>query len=421
MADLSGQDQTEAKAPGTRSASKKSTSAERELVKPSRRARKTKRAANKLTNLRQHSSPVVMSAEQLPRRTLEQSLRVAKALRDTLAGGPATWQDIASAMKIGTRPQNKYYLWSAQAYNIVQRDDENKYSISEIGRKILAPTSPNEDKEAVVQAVLSPVILSRFFTDYNGSPFPAEEHIGNILERKYGVPRERIDEAKALIRENGIYAGILIAQQDGTMTVRLDPKSTGIPQTTANILEEKTDTVGVEEIATTESATEFDRVCFVITPIGEDDSEQRRHANMMLKSVIEPVVSELGLTARRADQIDRAGIITQQIFEYIAKSRICVADLSFSNANAFYELGVRHMCKLPTVQMIRKGDKIPFDVSQGRTIKIDMSDVYTVMDSVESAKKELKQYMRQALSTDYKGDDNPVNTYLPGVEVRIPK
>jgi len=167
--------------------------------------------------------------------------------------------------------------------------------------------------------------------------------------------------------------------------------------------------------------TEFDRLCFVITPIGDDDSEQRRHANMVLKNVIEPIVAELGLTARRADQIDRAGIITQQIFECLAKARICIADLSFNNPNAFYELGVRHMCKLPTVQIIRKGDKIPFDVSQGRTIRIDMSDVYAVMDSVDSAKKELKQHLRQALANDYKGEDNPVNTYLPGVEGKLPK
>jgi len=145
-----------------------------------------------------------VSAEQLPRRSLEQALRVAQALRETLAGGPATWDDIASALKIGASAQNKYYLWSAQAYNLVQKD-EDKYSLSEIGRKILAPTSPNEDREAMVQAVLTPVILSRFFTDYNGSPFPAEEHLGNILERKYGVPRERIEEAKALIRENGLF------------------------------------------------------------------------------------------------------------------------------------------------------------------------------------------------------------------------
>src|SRR5579885_2996703 len=364
------------------------------------------------------STRVVVSADQLPRRSLEQ------ALRDVLAGGPSTWDEIAKAMEIAPGAQmNKYYLWSAQAYNLIEKEGD-RFSLSELARKILAPTRPNEDKEAGVRAVLTPIIFSRFFTDYNGSPFPAEAHLGNVLEVRYGVPRERVEEAKTLLRENGIFAGILRQEGDGAMMVRLDPSTTGVPTppTTVQGLESiaaEAASSGVPEAGAT--AVDFTKMCFVITPIGDDDSSERKHANMILKSVIEPVAAELNLVARRADQIDRAGLITQQIFEHIAKSRICIADLSFNNPNAFYELGVRHMCKLPTVQIIRKGDRIPFDVSQGRTIKIDMTDVYTVMDSVESAKKELRQHLKHALSTDYKGEDNPVNTYLPGVEVKVPR
>jgi hypothetical protein len=356
---------------------------------------------------------IFVPADQLPRKSVEQSLRVAKALREVLSGGPATWEQIASAMKIGASQMNKYYLWSAQAYNLIEKDAEN-FSLSEIGRKILAPTTPNEDKEALVRAVLTPVIFSRFFTDYNGSPFPAEEHIGNVLEVRYGVPRERLEEAKTLLRENGIFAGILRQDPDGSMIVRLDPLSTGIPKPSESLGAE----ISAEQL-TTASAQDFAHMCFVITPIGDDDSPERKHANMILKSVIEPVALELGLNAKRADQIDRAGLITQQIFECLAKARISIADLSFNNPNAFYELGIRHMCKLPTVQIIRKGDRIPFDVAQGRTIKIDMTDVYSVIESVESAKKELRQHLKHALGSDYKGEDNPVNTYLPGVEIKV--
>lgn len=360
---------------------------------------------------------VQISADQLPRKSLEQAIRVARALRDVHAGGPAQWPQIAEAMGISSGAQaNKYFLWSAQAYGLIERDAD-AYSLSEIGRKILAPTTSSEDKEALVRAVMTPVMFSRFFTDYNGSPFPGEEHIGNVLEVRYGVPRERVEEAKVLLRDNGLYGGILQQSEVG-MVVRLDPVSTGVPQPDHNEV--------IEDIAPGDAVSGGDRskasyetMCFVITPIGEDDSEQRRHANMVLRSVIEPVVSELGLVAVRADQIDRAGLITKQIFECIARARICIADLSFNNPNAFYELGVRHMCKLPTVQMIRKGDRIPFDVSQGRTIKIDMTDVYSVMDSVESAKRELRQHMKAALAPEYKGEDNPINTYLPGLQVQM--
>lgn len=321
-------------------------------------------------------------------------------------------------MNFTPTPQNKYYLWSAQAYGLVEKD-ENKFSLTELGRKILAPTSPNEDKEGLVQAVLIPVTFSRFFTDYNGNPFPAPEHIGNVLEVRYGVPRERVQEATTLLRENGLFAGVLQQQPDGSTIVRLGVATTGtpIPLQPATALSEP----GADQQSSTTTTTDFATTCFVITPIGDDESEERKHANMIFKNVIEPVAAELGLVALRADQISRSGIITQQIFECLAKSRVCVADLSFNNPNAFYELGIRHMCKVPTVQIIRKGDKIPFDVSQGRTIKIDMTDVYSVLESVESAKKELKQHLKHALSAEYKGEDNPVNTYLPGVEIKFPR
>jgi len=264
---------------------------------------------------------VVVSAEQLPRRSLEQALRIAKALREVLAGGPATWDEIAGAMgiKAGTQT-NKYYLWSAQAYSLIEKEGE-KFSFSEIGRKILAPTRPNEDKDAIVRAVMTPILFSRFFTDYNGSPFPAEAHIGNVLEVRYGVPRERLEEAKTLLRENGIFAGILRQESDGSLVVRLDPSSTGVPKPSDTAAAE---VLSPDQVPVSTSSLDFAHMCFVITPIGEDESAERKHANLILKNVVEPVVGELGLTARRADQIDRAGLITQQIFECLAKARVCV-------------------------------------------------------------------------------------------------
>ena len=72
-----------------------------------------------------------------------------------------------------------------------------------------------------------------------------------------------------------------------------------------------------------------------------------------------------------------------------SRARISVADLSFNNPNAFYGLGVRHMSRLPTIQIIREGDSVPFDVSQNRTIRINTKDNYAIIDSVEAAKEKL--------------------------------
>lgn len=81
---------------------------------------------------------------------------------------------------------------------------------------------------------------------------------------------------------------------------------------------------------------------------------------------------------------------------------------------------MRHAFLLPTIQIIHKTDKIPFDVSQGRTITIDTSDRYTIADRLESARKELREYVTNLLH-DAGVEVNPVAVYLPGLKVTIPK
>jgi hypothetical protein len=291
--------------------------------------------------------------------------------------------------------------------------------LAETARKILAPNYSGEDREGKVKALLTPRILSKFYTDYNGHTLPDRTHFPNVLENRYQIPRDRTGEAIELITSNGRFAGILHDQPDGTTVVKLDDigisvekKPTGPSADFAVAPTQPTQEVSPSQY-------DWQKTCFFITPIGEDGSEQRRHADMMLKHVIEPVAQEFGLQVVRADKIERSGLITQQIFEQLARAKLCIADLSFTNANVFYELGVRHTCKLPTIQLIRKSDRIPFDVSQGRTIVIDTTDIYLIADRLESARKELGEHVRYIVSANPNepADDNPVHLYLPKLKV----
>jgi hypothetical protein len=366
-----------------------------------------------------------LGAEELPRRKLEDSLVLARALHLNYAGKSASWEEVCTAAELSATTNNtKYLFWAAKAYGIINKEPSGQvYSLSETGRKIVAATYDGEDREGIVKAVLTPTLLSKFYTDYNGHPIPGPTHLPNVLETRFGVPRDRIPEATQIILDNAHFAGIVSGSDSGEQRIELSASS--IPDPTEEPAD--VDGVGVEPSALPEgSSVEIDdwkKVCFVITPLGSEGSEERRHADMMLKHLLAPVAEQqFKLKLVRANKIAKAGLITQQIFEHLAKARVCVADLSFSNPNVFYELGVRHVCKLPTIQIVRKGDKIPFDVSQGRTIVIDSSDVYTVMDRFESARRELAEHMKHILSTD-KGDtadDNPVNVYLPSLRVTLP-
>ncbi|MGN6151959.1 MAG: hypothetical protein ACTHOH_08110 [Lysobacteraceae bacterium] len=362
-----------------------------------------------------------VAAADLPRKAIEECISVAKPIHEMYAGQPATWDELATAAGLGARSNNtKYTVWSAQAYDLLIKSGD-KYSLSETARKILAPNYPEEKTEGIIKAITVPTVFSKFYSEYNGKLLPQDDFLLNILENRYEVPRERAEEAKDVILANARFAGIMSEHADGKRLIRLEsaPKSSNNAATTS------TQEFSAVEIESTQNLSlgkslGSGEVCFYITPIGEDGSEVRKHADLLLKHLIEPAFNEFDIRVIRADKIEKSGLISQQIFEHLALSKYCVADLSFGNPNAFYELGIRHMTKLPTIQIIRRGDKIPFDVSQGRTISIDMSDIYTIIEKVESARRELIEHIRSYSNGDRnRTDDNPVTIYMPNLQVKL--
>ena len=172
----------------------------------------------------------------------------------------------------------------------------------------------------------------------------------------------------------------------------------------------------IEENSVQESNSEdWDNICFYVTPIGADGSEERKHADLFLGSIIEPALEEFGLNIVRADKISVAGIITRQIIEHIVRARLVIADLSFHNPNVFYELALRHSTGLPTVQIMRNSDRIPFDVNQVRTITIDNSSIYALIPQLDVHRSAIASQVRRALENPDE-IDNPVTAFYPSLK-----
>jgi hypothetical protein len=96
----------------------------------------------------------LISSDDLPKKTLEDALRVPGVIKDNYGKTAAGWEQIAEAMGISANTgNNKYLLWSATAYGIITKDDQGNYNISENGRKILAPTFDGEDREGIIKAI----------------------------------------------------------------------------------------------------------------------------------------------------------------------------------------------------------------------------------------------------------------------------
>src|ERR1700687_4206370 len=108
-------------------------------------------------------------------------------------------------------------------------------------------------------------------------------------------------------------------------------------------------------------ATEPKKLCFVIGPIGDARTEIRTHADWLLEGIIRPVFKEHFADFRvlRADGIKATGDINSQIINRLMDADLVIADMSLHNANAFYELAVRHMVRLPTIHVIHSDWKIP--------------------------------------------------------------
>ena len=168
------------------------------------------------------------------------------------------------------------------------------------------------------------------------------------------------------------------------------------------------------------ATADWAKICFYITPIGDEDSEVRQHSDLFLGSIVEPALADLGLTVIRADRIGKPGMITGQTIEHIVRSRLVVADLSFHNPNVFYELCLRHACRLPTVQIIRASDRIPFDLDGFRTVKIDTATIYSLVPSLETYRSEIASHARRALEGG-EASDNPLSVFFPGLLVTVPK
>jgi hypothetical protein len=376
------------------------------------------------TGKRSTSRPQI-SAKEMPRRSIEDILPICQFLYRNFSGSAATTAQIADSLGLAEKSTNTTYAISAaEAYGLIIRKSEDQFSLTETGRKVIAPLDETERIEGLRKALLTPSIPAKFYADHDRKPIPTAEYLPNILEVRYGVLRNRIEEAADILLKNARYSGVVVLEgQDQTPCINLQsapPASIHPP--VGQIAGDEAVSVDLKE-QTAKKYEDFLKICFFICPIGEEDSVQRKHSDTILRHLVEPVCKKFDLEAIRADKIERSGLITSQILQHLTRSRICIADLSFSNPNVFYELGVRHVFQLPSIQMIRKGDKLPFDVSQGRTIQLDLSDIYTVTDRLESARNELEEYMRAILegAAGEVAEDNPIRVYLPGAKAFIPK
>lgn len=152
-----------------------------------------------------------------------------------------------------------------------------------------------------------------------------------------------------------------------------------------------------------------EKTCFVISPIGEDNSEARKRADDVLNYIIKPVATKFDYEVKRADEISEPGMISFQIIEHLVNDPLVIADCTNHKANVFYELAVRHAAKKPVIQMIKRGQNIPFDVSDMRTVMISRDS----LGEAEKCKQELGEQIKAIEEgSEDKSTNSPVSSAI---------
>jgi hypothetical protein len=148
--------------------------------------------------------------------------------------------------------------------------------------------------------------------------------------------------------------------------------------------------------------------CFVLMPFAEEFNEVYEHA-------ISPAAEAAGFLCHRADHAVGPNAIISDIIESIFSAGVIVADVTGSNPNVFYELGVAHTIDNKTVVICEKTDKpLPFDLAAYRVI--------FYRRTIEGIRTELRGKLEKHLTQlgSWKNHPtNPVQHFRP-VKYKVP-
>ena len=109
------------------------------------------------------------------------------------------------------------------------------------------------------------------------------------------------------------------------------------------------------------------------------------------------VIKLSGYKIIRADKHADPGIITEQIIDFIINAELAIIDYTDLNPNVMYEVAIRHLSEKPFIQIHPNGTRLPFDISNLRSIVYDPNDIKYPEKLID----ELKKSLNSIESSDY--------------------
>jgi hypothetical protein len=110
-----------------------------------------------------------------------------------------------------------------------------------------------------------------------------------------------------------------------------------------------------------------ENICFVMMPFGNEHDKR-------YDFIYKPAIESLEFNSKRADNLYRPSPIIKDIWEYINKSKILLADITGLNPNVMYELGLAHAIAKPVIIISDTIESVPFDLRYLRILIYDLKN-----------------------------------------------
>jgi hypothetical protein len=293
-----------------------------------------------------------------PRRTLEDAIKVANAIKTGNNGNPWPPGQVAKALGMGTGSSFFYLTQAARDFGLTEgtRDAAN-ISLTALGRKAVFPASAQDVEDAKLEAFLSVEKFKQVATHYGGSSLPADEFVRNTLQTQFGLDPRVHEEFIEFFKKNCRYVGIGAewspSQRPGrNVPPRPDHDGAGAAQIAVTI-------AGGTPPTTTDGAQP---ICFVIMPFVErTDDYATGFFTEVFASVFKPAIEQAGFEARTAKR-QGSDVIQATIVNELLDSHLVLCDLTEHNPNVLFELGVRMASERPIALVKATGTNPIFDI-----------------------------------------------------------
>lgn len=329
-----------------------------------------------------------------PEVTLEETIKIAQALNEEYQGGPAHGDLIGPTLYSSPEEFGKA-LKAANQYGIITGEDVfHIIQLTELGKDVVAPTSPDQRQAALLKAFSNVELFRKIVEAYAGQPLPEVEFFKNALERKFEIPRPATQKFIDVFTSNLEFLKAFTPTKTGTAIIPVF----GVSHTSTAV-----QSSAATSSYDTENVREFLDTCFILMPFGD-------WFDKYYKEIYVPATKDAGFEPLRADGLFKAGSVMEQIWTQIQKAKVLLADLTGKNPNVFYELGLAHALSKPVVFVAGDIEDVPFDVRHLRVVIYDIREPHWA----EKLRSEISAYLKNTRSDPDKSIPLPYRDTSPG-------